>query len=279
MSTALTPSAGIPSPAADPVVARTAGIRHLLAIGVAMFALPWLVWGSAIAQAHDLIGWRLPQGIALWVLTPSIALVTVLLGGRPALRDLGRRLIAWRVSPATYLLALVTPIGVAAVAVALAAAAGHHPQLGVMMSPPAALAYLGYGIGLYLLTEEAGWRGLLLPRLQTRMRPVWANLLLGVVWSGWHYPLLHVPGESDNGLPFAGFLLLTTSTTVLIGALFNAARGSVLIAALFHAAFNATYSYAGVVGPDHTPLWTAAAASAVLAAVVCAATRGDLYRR
>ncbi|XVQ86361.1 CPBP family intramembrane glutamic endopeptidase [Microbispora siamensis] len=279
MTTALTPHTGSPSPAADFMAARTARTRHLLAIGAAMFALPWLVWGSAIAQAHGLIGWRLPQGLALWVLTPSIALVAALLGGRPALRDLGRRLVAWRVPPTTYLLALATPIGIATAAVALAAVAGHNPRLGVMMSLPSALVYLGYGIGLFLLTEEAGWRGLLLPRLQARMRPVPANLLLGVVWSVWHYPLLQVPGASDNGLPFAGFLLLTVSTTVLIGALVNATDGSVLIAALFHAAFDAAYSYAGIVGPDHTPLWTAAAVSTVLAVAVCAATRGTLYRR
>ncbi|MEU8260495.1 type II CAAX endopeptidase family protein [Micromonospora sp. NPDC048999] len=278
MTTALAPHPDS-STTTRPVVARTARARHLVAIGAAMFTLPWLVWGSAIAQAHGLIGWRLPQGIALWVLTPSIAAVTALIGGLPALRDLGRRLIAWRVPPVTGLLALTVPAVIAAAAVALAAATGHHPRLGAMLSLPAALAYLGYGVGLYLLTEEAGWRGLLLPRLQARLRPVPANLLLGVVWSGWHYPLLHVPGESDSGLPFAGFLLLTTSTTMLIGALVNAAGGSVLVAALFHAAFNATYSYSGIVGPDHTPLWAAAAVSAALATAVCAATRGRLYLR
>ncbi len=278
MTTTLTPHPDS-STTTRPVVARTARTGHLAAIGAAMFTLPWLVWGSAIAQAHGLIGWRLPQGIALWVLTPSIVAVTALIGGRPALLDLGRRLVAWRVPPATGLLALTVPAAIAAAAVALAAATGHHPRLGVMMSLPAALAYLGYGIGLYLLTEEAGWRGLLLPRLQARLRPVPANLLLGLVWSAWHYPLLHVPGESDSGLPFAAFLLLTTGTTVLIGALVNAAGGSVFIAALFHAAFNATYSYTGIVGPDHTPLWTAAAVSAVLATAVCAATRGRLHLR
>ncbi|MEU8193200.1 CPBP family intramembrane glutamic endopeptidase [Microbispora amethystogenes] len=277
MTTTVTPRSH--STETGSVVARTARTGHLIAAGAAMFALPWLVWGSAIAQAHGLIGWRLPQGLALWVLTPSIVLVTALIGGRPALLDLGRRLVAWRVPPVTYLAALATPVVVATAAVALAAALGHRPHLGAMMSLPSALAYLGYGVGLYLLTEEAGWRGLLLPRLQARMRPVWANLLLGVVWSVWHYPLLHVPGESDNGLPFAGFLLLTTGTAVLIGALVNAAGGSVLVAALFHAAFNATYSYTGVVGPDHTPLWTAATVSAVLAVALSATTRGTLLHR
>lgn len=56
----------------DAVVLGTAGSRQLAIAVAAMFLMPWVVWGSALAQAHGLIGWRLPQGIALWVLTPSI---------------------------------------------------------------------------------------------------------------------------------------------------------------------------------------------------------------
>ena len=63
------PDAALDGAPEDAVVVRTAGNRQLAIAVVAMFLMPWAVWGSAIAQAHGLIGWRLPQGIALWVLT------------------------------------------------------------------------------------------------------------------------------------------------------------------------------------------------------------------
>ena len=160
--------------------------------------------GSAIAQANGLISWRLPQGIALWVLTPSIVLAALLIGAAPALRDLGSRLIRWRVPLRVYVLAPAIAIVIAAVVVGIAVVTGHPPQLGVTMTLPAALIYLLYGTGLFLLTEEAGWRGLLLPRFQSRWTPLTSSLLLGIIWRLWHLPLLNVPGEHHNGLPLPG---------------------------------------------------------------------------
>jgi hypothetical protein len=48
------------------------------------------------------------------------------------------------------------------------------------------------------------------------------------------------------------------------------------VAAVFHAAFNAAYSYAGVVGTRHVVLWAAAGLTAVAAAAVVVRTRGRL---
>ena len=38
--------------------------------------------------------------------------------------------------------------------------------------------------------EEIGWRGYLLPRLQTRSGPVWASILVGLMWAGFMLPAL-----------------------------------------------------------------------------------------
>ncbi len=261
----------------DRVVAATAGTRHVAVTLVAMFALPWAVWGSAIAQAHGVIGWRLPQGIALWVLTPSVVVAALALGGRRALADLVGRVVRWRGPLWVYAAAVLVPLLIGAVTVGVSVALGRPLHLGETMGLSGCLVYFSYAIGLFLLTEEAGWTGLLLPRLQQRAHPLAASLLLGVVWGLWHLPLLHVPGEKDSGLPFAAFLLLIVPTCVVMSSFVNATRGTVLAAALFHATFNATYTFIGVVGPDHTLIWTAGVVTLVPAGVIVRVTRGRLF--
>ena len=191
-------SAGGTSQMIGPVVARTSSTLAIGALLVAMFLGPWLIWGSRLAQFNGLISWRLPQGLALWILLPSLALTVAAIGGRSALVDLAGRLIRWRVPPAAYVAAVATPPVIAFAAVALTAT---PVPLGSVMSAPNALVYLLYGIPLFLLTEEAGWRGAVLPRLQYRSNALAASLLLGVIWSIWHLPILAIPEEGDYGLP------------------------------------------------------------------------------
>jgi membrane protease YdiL (CAAX protease family) len=171
--------------------------------------------------------------------------------------------------------ALVTPPVIAFAAVALSST---PVPLGSVMSASDALVYLLYGIPLFLLTEEAGWRGAVLPRLQFRSNALAASLLLGAIWSIWHLPILAIPEEGDYGLPPAGFAVLVIGTSVLVAALVNLARGSVLIAAIFHAVFDATYSYTGVVGGgSDTLFWTTTGITAGAAVAVIAFTRGRLF--
>jgi membrane protease YdiL (CAAX protease family) len=150
-------------------------------------------------------------------------------------------------------------------------------QIGEVLNLPGALIYLAYGTGLFLLTEEAGWRGALLPRLQHRMPPWQAALVLGVIWAGWHLPLLATPDAGDQGLPLAPFLLLVVTTSVLISGVVSAASGSVVVAAVFHASFDASYSYLGVVGSVPTMIWAAAAITALTAVALAVRTRGRLF--
>ena len=257
------------------IVARTSSTVSICALIVVMFLGPWLIWGTRLAQVNGLISWRLPQGLALWILLPSVVVTVAVIGGRTALVDLGRRLIRWRVPPAAYVAALVTPPAIAFASVALT---GEPVPLGSVMSASSALVYLLYGIPLFMLTEEAGWRGAVLPRLQFRSNPLAASFMLGVIWWIWHLPILSIPDEGDYGISPAGFGVLVIGTSVLITALVNFARGSVLVVAIFHAVFDATYSYTGVVGGgSDTLFWTTAGLTACAAVAVTAVTRGRLF--
>ncbi len=261
-----------PERLASPSSRRTEAGK-LTVVVAAAFTGPWLVWGSRLAQAHGLIDWHLPQGVALWSMTVPVLLAAAACWGRSFLRDLGRRLLAWRVPARAYGYALGFPVAVAAIAVGVTKATGHQVATGVVLSLPSALGFLAFGTLLYLLTEELMWRGVLLPRLRARVGVGPAGLTVGVVWAVWHIPLLSVPGETDRGLPLPGFLVLVVATSVVMAYLMELCGYSVLVAAAFHAAFNATYSYAGVVGGGVVSFWAAVVVTVLAAAALLAHDR------
>jgi membrane protease YdiL (CAAX protease family) len=280
MKTAVQITTAISTPSAGHRTAkehRDSSLATLVTLTMALFVGPWAVWISSICQDHGYIGWHLPMGLALWSITPALVVALLLTGGRQALRDVGRRIVKWQVAPRCYLWAVLTPALVATVSVVGAEAAGAHVRLGYLLDARSAAIYFVYGTGLFLLTEEAGWRGALLPRLQQIMTPGRASLLIGGVWAAWHVPLLHVPGEQDQGLQLPVFAVLVIATSILVTALVNAAQGSVLIAALFHAAFDASYAYTGVVGGPRSLMWIATGLTVFAAVGVWIQTRGTLF--
>ena len=97
----------------------------------------------------------------------------------------------------------------------------------------------GYLVALLLFAvkgpvEEIGWRGLALPLLQRKMSPLWAGLLLGVIWGIWHLPAFLLSGTPQSGWSFTEFFVGTVALSLIATALFNASRGSILLPALFH---------------------------------------------
>ena len=94
--------------------------------------------------------------------------------------------------------------------------------------------------------EEFGWRGFLLPRLQTRHNALVSGLIVGVAWATWHVPMFFIKGTSQYEQGLQGGLLpaiLAYSAFVIAQSvqftwLFNNTRGSVLLAAVFHGASN-----------------------------------------
>ena len=107
--------------------------------------------------------------------------------------------------------------------------------------------------------EEFGWRGLALPLLQRRFAPIWAGLILGVIWGFWHLPAFLLSGTPQSAWSFTPFFVGSVALSVIVTQLFNKSRGSILLPALFHFQCN------NPIWPDAQPYDTFAfAAAAVL---------------
>lgn len=163
--------------------------------------------------------------------------------GMTGVRRLLARLALWRMSRTWWLVLL---LGMPAVFYAGAALKGtldegfpFSPWYGVL---PALLPALLIGP-----VEELGWRGVALPVLQRRLAPLWAALVVGVVAAVWHTPAFLMSGTKQSAWSFGPFFLGVVAISVILTAMFNAARGSLLVAVLFHAQMN------GPAWPDAQP--------------------------
>ncbi len=216
---------------------------------------------------------------------PSLAavVVTAFHSGRHGLRRLLQPLTRWRANGRLWLVALLGPPAVVLAAIALAAAFGTSP--GPFNDPrtlylviPAFITILVIGGPL---GEEIGWRGFALDRLQSRLGPVIASLLLGLVWGLWHLPLFLNPDDVQSGLPLLAYLGQTTATAFVYTWLWNRTRSLAVVLAL-HTATNVA---AGVFpllvpeAPSHLPITLAVGIATVIAIGLARGTRGELGRR
>jgi uncharacterized protein len=104
--------------------------------------------------------------------------------------------------------------------------------------------------------EEYGWRSFLQGQL-TRLGKKRGVLLVGLIWSVWHYPVI-LMGHNYPGQPVLGVLMMTAYTTALAFILGYAMlkTGSIWLVAYLHALNNQTYSYlsALIYKPDNAVL-------------------------
>lgn len=203
--------------------------------------------------------WRvvLEREFAPWLLVflpapfgPSFAALIMAwrLEGRRGVRRLLGRMKIWRVGLGPWLVALGLSAALVGAAVAASGAGAtvfsRFDFAGLLALPGIWLLALPFGP----LPEELGWRGWLLPRLQGRMSPLRASLLIGVVWTFWHTPMFWFPGAAVPSFlelgpgPVLLYLAQIVAEAILFTALFNRSRGSVLLAIVFHTGFNTAES-------------------------------------
>ncbi|WP_250030111.1 CPBP family intramembrane glutamic endopeptidase [Paractinoplanes maris] len=190
--------------------------RHpLVTFFVLAFAIGWSPW---------------PFGIEDTAMLPCAPLVAALIVAAVTgtLRDLGSRMIRWRVPWYCYVAAVALPLLVIFATAAIHGGASWNlawADITILF----ALRWINPLDGP--LGEEPGWRGFALPRLDTRFAPLLSAAVLGVLAAIWHLPLV-VSGQG-NRVGWAG-LLTTFVITFVYCWLFRRSNGSVLLVMLFH---------------------------------------------
>jgi len=172
----------------------------------------------------------------LSVYAPAIsALILVgLAAGTAGLAAYLRRLLIWRL-PAAWLgfILFVIPA-------VYFTGATFNGTLSAFTLPGSFGTYAATALFMLILgpVEEIGWRGFALPLLQRLMAPLWAGILLGLIWGLWHLPAFFASGTPQSNWDFLPFLAGSVAVSVILVPIFNAARGSILWAALYHFQLN-----------------------------------------
>jgi membrane protease YdiL (CAAX protease family) len=249
--------------------------RDLIPFLVMAFLIAWGILGLYMFASDTMVQLfgNLKGGHPLFYLAvyaPAIAALTLILyrHGIHGTRRFLSRLLLWRASIHWYFLLIVVVPSVFYVSALFKE--GAYDKL---FPFPSAQAYL---LALLLMAikgpvEEIGWRGLALPLLQRSLAPIWAALVLGVIWALWHLPAFLLSGTPQSAWSLTPFLVGTVALSVIVTPLFNSARGSILLPALFH------LQLINPLWPDAQPYdtWLFVA----LAAVVVWLNRDAMFRR
>lgn len=177
----------------------------------------------------------------------SAIIVSWLLEGREGLARLWQQSTKWKIDLKWYLVAFGLPLLLsgASLGIGLLSSAGkldYSPKLPLVNFLP----FFLYMVVFTGITEEPGWRGFALPRLQSRYNAEQSSWILGVLWGVWHFPFIIYYNYQLGAAPLVGSLLGLTlgivGWTIVNTWLYNNTQ-SVWLMILLHGWGNTVQSY------------------------------------
>lgn len=238
-------------PANGSSLTRTLKRYPLVAFFTLAYAGSWIVWLPIVLAGNNLIlpSSAVPPGLQflLTVLAPfagptlAALIMTAVGSGKVGVRALLGRLVQWRFGLPWYLVALAGPPLVLALSAAAVYGAAALPPLGEQGLQIGAAYAITLVVNLFIgsiLGEEPGWRGFALPRLQARYGALAGSIVLGVLWSMWHLPLILTPGGVTWTGSLALFAVLGVALAIIHTWVSNGTRASLLAVMLLHASIN-----------------------------------------
>jgi len=215
--------------------------RQLLYFFVLAYIICCILWIPLFLSALNLMSTENSAPFfILGAFGPMMAafIITYKVNGFQGCKKLLQQFIRFKISWKWYVLSFTIPIAIVlSVLVLLYIVA--NPDIDINFMDPFEF-FAGFIVSLLIVTgEEFGWRGFALPRLQSKYNALKSSLILGVLWSIIHFPLMFVQPERAAGIHLLiilpGFVLLMIFLTIIITFLYNSSGGSVLIPCIFHA--------------------------------------------
>jgi len=230
---------------------------------ILVFAVPWIVGPWLPQQPSN--RWEAIASFVPGVWAPTFIAIMMIgwTAGWPGLRRELKARLRYASGAGGWLIVAVSAPALVTLTGVVAARMGGKEQ------PFIPAAAVGDVVVNALVTgavgEEFGWRGFVLSRLDRRLDPPTAALVMAALWTLWHLPIFLFPDSPYSTWPLIPALLTLLSFGVFMGSLFYRGEGSVLPTILAHLTLNVSLAIGGA--PLSSPVlwWTAAVAYPVLA--------------
>ena len=200
----------------------------------------FLSWGAAFALVAGKIFYHHPLSqmdgllmFPLMILGPFVSslVLNASTGGRQAIRKLFAGMNPRRIPGAWLTVLLIPPLTIFLVLLALSKIVSPEYSPGHF--------WMGFTFGILAgILEEIGWMGFAYPNMVRRLKALPAGILLGILWSLWHLPVINFLGSaSPHGqywmTYFLSFAAVMTAMRVIIAWIYQNTK-SLLLCQLMH---------------------------------------------